>query len=67
MGEIQKLQVEKKVKNAGAARCDICEEDRKDCLSYPGGFFGVFDNFICDGCLSYMLKKCKKDVGGNAE
>lgn len=66
MGAIQALAVKRKVENIGAARCDICEEDRGECIDFPAGFFGACRGTVCDSCLALMLRMCTKEAGGDA-
>lgn len=55
-------EITEKVKYIGAARCDICERMRPECVEIPLGFFGVFSGCLCDSCVSKILRLFGRDV-----
>ena len=61
MSEVQAARVLQKVKYIGAARCDICERMRPECVEIPLGFFGVFSGCLCDSCVSLILRMFGRD------
>ena len=60
----QQKAVEEQVQAIGPGYCDVCDDRRADCLKFRSGIFA--NTVICDTCLSLMLRKCTKGVGGDA-